>query len=158
MTTEEDYRKDLLSIKERIQQPLLESQCITSNDVAKMFPNVESMIGLSVQLREELQAKFDGWDRRKTMIGQTMIRFSKFLLVYSDYFKNFNETQRRLKQLLAEDGGARIIEKKLSSETRIVTFEDLLSKPFQRPLKYHLILRDYAGKLEKTHPDWQPLQ
>jgi hypothetical protein len=51
VTTEEDYRKDLISIKERIQQPLLESQCITANDVAVMFPNVESMIGLSVQLR-----------------------------------------------------------------------------------------------------------
>lgn len=33
-----------------------------------------------------------------------------------------------------------------------------MSKPFQRPLKYHLILRDYASKIEKTHPDWQPLQ
>lgn len=90
VTTEEDYRKDLISIKERIQQPLLESQCITANDAAVMFPNVESMIGLSIQLREELNAKFEGWDRRKTLIGQTMIRFSKFLLVYSDYFKNFN--------------------------------------------------------------------
>jgi hypothetical protein len=115
VTTEEDYRKDLISIKERIQQPLYESQCISENDVARMFPNVESMIGLSVQLREELNAKFEAWDRRKTMIAQTMIRFSKFLLVYSDYFKNFNETQRRLKVLLAENGGARLIEKRLST-------------------------------------------
>lgn len=90
VTTEEDYQKDLTSIKEHIKQPLLESQCITPNDVAAMFPNLESMIGLSMQLREELNAKFEGWDRRKTLIGQTMIRFSKFLLVYSDYFKNFN--------------------------------------------------------------------
>lgn len=158
VTTEEDYRKDLISIKERIQQPLLQSQIIDENDVAKMFPNVESMIGLSVQLREELNAKFQGWDRRKTLIGQTMIRFSKFLLVYSDYFKNFNESQRKLKQILAENGGARLIEKKLSTENRIVTFEDLMSKPFQRPLKYHLILRDYASKVEKTHPDYPHLQ
>lgn len=52
VTTEEDYRKDLISIKDKIMQPLLESQCITENDVARMFPNVESMIGLSVQLYE----------------------------------------------------------------------------------------------------------
>jgi len=31
------------------------------------------------------------------MIGQTMIRFCKFLLVYSDYFKNFNDTQAKIK-------------------------------------------------------------
>lgn len=87
-----------------------------------------------------------------------MIRFSKFLLVYSDFFKNFNETQKKLKQILAENGGARLIEKKLSYDNRIITFEDLMSKPFQRPLKYHLILRDYASKIEKTHPDYAPLQ
>lgn len=28
-----------------------------------------------------------------------------------------------------------------------------MSKPFQRPLKYHLILRDYASKIPKNHPD-----
>lgn len=67
------------------------------------------MIGLSVQLREELNAKFLAWDRRTTVIGQTMIRFSKFLLVYSDFFKNFNETQKKLKSILAENAEARKI-------------------------------------------------
>ena len=33
-----------------------------------------------------------------------------------------------------------------------------MSKPFQRPLKYHLILRDYASKIEKNHPDYKHLQ
>ena len=65
-----------------------------------MFSGIDSMISLSGQLREELAVKFDTWDRRKTMLGQTMIKFSKFLLVYNEFFKNFNETQKRLKQIL----------------------------------------------------------
>jgi len=68
-----------------------------------MFANIDSMIQLSKQLSEEFNVKFAGWDCRKTMIGQTMIRFSKFLLVYSDFFKNCNETQRKLKQMLKEN-------------------------------------------------------
>jgi len=28
-----------------------------------------------------------------------------------------------------------------------------MSKPFQRPLKYHLILKDYASKTNASHPD-----
>jgi hypothetical protein len=147
-----------MSIIEKIQKPLFESDIISENDVAKMFPNVQSMIQLSEQLSLDLKKTFEAWDRRKTVIGQTMIRFSKFLLVYSDYFKNFNESQKKLKQILSENGGARLIEKKLSFENRIVTFEDLMSKPFQRPLKYHLILRDYASKIDKSHPDYAPLQ
>lgn len=34
-----------------------------------------------------------------------------------------------------------------------MTIESLMSKPFQRPLKYHLILRDYASKVPSDHPD-----
>lgn len=33
-----------------------------------------------------------------------------------------------------------------------------MSKPFQRPLKYHLILKDYASKLEQWHADYANLQ
>jgi hypothetical protein len=31
----------------------------------------------------------------------------------------------------------------------------MMSKPFQRPLKYHLILRDYLSKTDKEHPDYK---
>ena len=72
-----------------------------------MFPNVQSMISLSEQLQEELKSKEKNWDSRTTMIGQTMIRFCKFLLVYSDYFKNFNDTQLKIKDILANNAKAR---------------------------------------------------
>ena len=34
----------------------------------------------------------------------------------------------------------------------------MISKPFQRPLKYHLILRDYWSKTDEAHPDYQELK
>jgi len=80
------------------------------------------------------------------------------MLVYSDYFKNLASTQNKIKGLLGRSEKAREIEKKLSTETRIVTFEDMISKPFQRPLKYHLILRDYESKTPKEHPDMPNLK
>ena len=33
-----------------------------------------------------------------------------------------------------------------------------MSKPFQRPLKYHLILRDYWSKTDANHPDYVHLK
>jgi lipoate-protein ligase A len=113
-----------------------------------MFSNIEAMIGLSVQLKEELTVKLETWDRKTTVIGQNMTRFSKFLLVYADFFKNFNETQHKLKLLLQTKESVREIERQLTVGPRIITFEDLMSKPFQRPLKYHLILRDYFSKTD----------
>jgi len=66
-----------------------------------MLANVEAMIQLSAQLKEELEAKFNKWDRRTTEIGKTMTKFSKFMLVYSDYFKNLASTQAKIKAILS---------------------------------------------------------
>ena len=84
-----------------------------------------------------------------------MKKYSKFLLVYSDYFKNLNHTQNVLKNLVRTNPKAKAIEQSLSSEedNLVITIENMMSKPFQRPLKYHLILRDYASKVPKKHPD-----
>lgn len=34
-----------------------------------MFANIDAMIGLSIQLREELDKKLVAWNRHKTLIG-----------------------------------------------------------------------------------------
>lgn len=102
-TTEGDYQKDLNSIKTKIKEPLLACNAINQIEANMMFANIDSMIQLSAQLSQEFSVKLAGWDRKTTMIGQTMIRFSKFLLVYSDFFKNFNQTQAKLKELLIEN-------------------------------------------------------
>ena len=58
---------------------------------------------------------FKGWDRHKTMLGATMKKYSKFLLVYSDYFKNLNHTQNVLKNLVKSNPKAKEIETNLSN-------------------------------------------
>ena len=123
-----------------------------------MFANIESMIQLSTQMQHELGKIFQGWDRHTTLIGAVMKKYSKFLLVYSDYFKNLNQTQNVLKNLVLSNPKAQEIQKALSEDNQVVTIQSLMSKPFQRPLKYHLILRDYASKVPKNHPDLPSLK
>jgi hypothetical protein len=41
----------------------------------------------------------ESWNSRTTKVGEYMAVYAQFLLVYSDYFKNLNETQRRMKEL-----------------------------------------------------------
>ena len=52
---------------------------------------------------------------------------------------------------------AQEVEKNLSEEFRNENFLNLLSKPFHRALKYHLILRDYCRYTPKDHPDYPHL-
>ncbi len=51
-----------------------------------------------------------------------MIKFSRFLIIYSEFFKNLLETQGKLKRILETSETARQIEKKLSTPNKIVTF------------------------------------
>jgi len=79
-------------------------------------------------------------------------------MIYSDFFKNYKETEEKLKILTSKSERAKRIEKNLSTAFKIVTIGDLISKPFQRPLKYHLLLRDYWSKTPLDHPDQLPLK
>lgn len=123
-----------------------------------MFPNIEGMIDLSGQIHDELKAILQNWNRSTTILGTPMIKFSRFLMIYSDFFKNLVDTQSKLRDILAKNEKARQIEKNLSTANKIVTIENLISKPFQRPLKYHLILRDYWSKTDPNHPDYTHLK
>lgn len=123
-----------------------------------MFPNVLGMIHLSRQIHADMEALLMGWDRRLTLVGPTMIRYSKFMLVYSDFFKNYQATEKKLKLLRENHPEVQLIEKALAEPPRIETFENLISKPFQRPLKYHLILKEYFKETPKDHPDYKHLE
>ena len=79
-----------------------------------MFAGIESMVQLSTEMKHELGDIFKVWDRHKTMIGATMKKYSKFMLVYSDYFKNLNQTQNTLNNLVKSNPKAKEIEEKLS--------------------------------------------
>lgn len=69
VTTEGDYLNDLIVIRDHIKKPLRDQELISESEEKKMFANIEAMIGLSAQLREELDKKLVAWNRHSTMIG-----------------------------------------------------------------------------------------
>ena len=98
--TEATYLAVLKTIHEKMELPLKDSGAISEEEQREMFPNIEGMIQLSSQIYTDLSQIFSSWNRHITMIGQTMIRYSRFMLVYSDFFKNYNNTERKLKLLV----------------------------------------------------------
>ena len=53
-----------------------------------MFPNIEGMIDLSQQIHLALKEKLTTWNSKATLIADTMCKFSRFFIIYSDFFKN----------------------------------------------------------------------
>ena len=109
VTTEADYHSDLVTIKERIKQELEAAGLISSLQANQMFPNLDGMISLSEQIHAELREILLTWDRNKSILSTPMIKYSRFLMIYSDYFKNLLDTQKKLKSLLSKNEEARQI-------------------------------------------------
>ena len=86
-----------------------------------MFPNLDGMIELSGQIYDEMKVILDHWERNSTMIGPTMIKFSKFLMIYIDFFKNLPNTQQKLRTILMKSDKAKTIQRHLSTPNKIIT-------------------------------------
>ena len=67
------------------------------------------MIALSQQIHLALAEKLKSWNRKATLIGETMSKFSIAFIIYADFFKNLNESQQKLKKLVSTNEKARSI-------------------------------------------------
>ena len=95
--TEEGYIRDLHLIMEQIQKPLNEKKLITDEEDRILFPNINSIIKLSEEMLGEIKNMIKNWDPRKTMIGETLINFHKYFIIYRDYCNNFMKGQQIIK-------------------------------------------------------------
>lgn len=83
-----------------MQLPLRECGAISELQEQELFPNIKGMIDLSSQLLSDVTKLRDEWSPHTTLIGQTMIRYSKFLQIYSEFFRSYQRTLARLIGLL----------------------------------------------------------
>lgn len=61
------------------------------------------MIQLSSQLLVDAEQLKETWNVHSTLLGPTMIRYSKFLQIYSEFFKCYSNTRDRLQSMLARE-------------------------------------------------------
>ena len=91
--TEKDYHDDLVTLRDKVKKELQAANLINNQQANNMFPNLDGMIDLSSQIYQEFSIILDKWERKTPCIGHSMIKFSRFLMIYSDFFKNLNDTQ-----------------------------------------------------------------
>lgn len=96
------------------------------------------MINLSEQLLMDITKLKDSWNPLTTVVGPTMLRYSKFLQIYAEFFRTYERTRKWLFNLLQRKEG-----RDIQAELSPTNFDDLWSKPFQRTLKYPLFLKTY---------------
>jgi hypothetical protein len=83
------------------------------------------------------------------LIGQKLIYFYKFFMIYREYCNNFMKAQEIVKELKKIPEATKI-EEKLKMD-----FSSYTIKPVQRPPKYQLLLREYHKCLPRDHEDYK---
>lgn len=106
------------------------------------------MIELSYELHKCIEGFIKTWNPCQTLIGESLMYFHKFFMIYREYCNNFMKGLQILKRIQANPENQRILNKlKMDCESYTI-------KPVQRPPKYQLLLREYYKSLPKCHKDY----
>ena len=84
------------------------------------------------------------------MLAPTVKSLSIYLKIYKEYFNNMIKADKMMQQIKKHPKFNEVI--KIND-----SIEDLLSRPFQRPLKYKLLVGTYLDDLPKHHKDYKQL-
>ena len=75
------------------------NKLITEEEDRILFPNLDSIIRLSKEMLAQINLFIAEWHPHKTKIGEAIINFHKYFLIYRDYCNNFMKGQQIIKRV-----------------------------------------------------------
>jgi hypothetical protein len=136
---------------EKIQKPFKEQNLIDDEEDRILFPNLGSMKKLSEELLKNLNNFIENWHPHNTMIGEVVINYHKYFIIYREYCNNFMKGQVIVKDIKKTPEGEKI------QAGLMMDIESYIIKPVQRPPKYQLLLREYKKAINPKHADYENL-
>ncbi|KAJ1915247.1 hypothetical protein H4219_004411 [Mycoemilia scoparia] len=142
--TEADYVKDLQIIIETFEKPLRSFKVIPNEDIDMIFNNVLEILGVHQRLSKALL------ERQKLQypvvndISDVITRFVDNFRVYTRYICNQDRALKRLECLKKSSERFSVFykERQERPECRGLTIDTFLLMPFQRLLKYPLLIQN----------------
>jgi len=88
-------------------------------------------------------------------IGDIMLRYSPFLIMYTEYVKNFDTAMRTINNLYNKNSKFAAIMDSIHGmeESENLSLQHHMLCPVQRIPRYEMLLRDYLNNLPKESPD-----
>ncbi|KAI9482378.1 hypothetical protein BX667DRAFT_55365 [Coemansia mojavensis] len=148
--TEADYVKDLRIIVDVLMRPLRELRIVASEKIDLIFGN----IGEILELHEDINAAFMERQRRQYPvvwdISDVLLPFVSRFRMYARYICNQDNALRLVEELKQTSNHFMVFwkERQRRPECRSLPMESFLALPFQRLLKYPLLLRTLLGSTD----------
>eukprot|EP01091_Cochliopodium_minus_P011485 TRINITY_DN3264_c0_g1_i1.p1 TRINITY_DN3264_c0_g1~~TRINITY_DN3264_c0_g1_i1.p1 ORF type:complete len:204 (+),score=43.30 TRINITY_DN3264_c0_g1_i1:559-1170(+) len=143
LSTEESYLETLqllvqvfiVPLKNDIQPKKKLNGIVDNSDIKKCFSEIETLLGYSLSLRNDLKNKIANWTHNSTM-GEIFTNFAPHLKIFSTYITTYSTRMENLNKLLNEkpkfnEWIKRVYENPIVKKKRLKIKEFLL-QPVQR--------------------------
>ncbi|XP_066931830.1 proto-oncogene vav-like isoform X2 [Clytia hemisphaerica] len=147
--TEDTYVNHLKVMVEQYIKPL--KAHMSSQDKETIFINTEPLYLFHMTFKRELSTR-----RTSTNVKLNLNAFDKYkdkFLIYATYCTGLEEAQQHTIELSKESGFRDKVEQCNKTAKRKFPLQEQLMIPFQRILKYPLLLRDLNKHTPETHED-----
>ncbi|KAH3761115.1 calmodulin-binding protein [Pelomyxa schiedti] len=158
LVTEQKYVEDLTVFVTNYIKPLRDYDkypCLSKSDFKIVFSTIEMILEGNQELLKELKEKMAS--SPETAIGSTFRKIDDKLQYYSVYCNHQEETHTLLEQAIKDTPAL----KEFIDSAKLITgghgLLDFYVKPFQRLLKYPLLLQELLKSTPETHPDYENL-
>ncbi|KAJ6251135.1 faciogenital dysplasia protein [Anaeramoeba flamelloides] len=158
--TEHNYLSNLEALLNKIQKEffkIIEQEIeVKGSNIETMFKNLTSIFNINSQLYTHLEERIRIWDQNDR-IGDVFNLLIPYLKMYSDYYRNYRNSDENLRQLLRSSKKI----KDWAFQKRKTYGNDLSSMlimPVQRVPRYELLMKKLIEVTPKNHLDYKELQ
>ena len=165
--TEINFGEDLKILKEEFYTPLKVNHICTTDDISKLFLNLQELVDVNAKLCASLQhgletcIESDDFDYMNLAIGDVFLNNMEFFEAYEWYCVKQKESVELLKSLTKKSDLLRVFLQVSSRENvklRKMDLKSFLTMPVQRIMKYPLLLSRIYKHTPKKNVDHKPLK
>ena len=165
--TEINFGEDLKILKEEFYTPLKVNHICTTDDISKLFLNLQELVDVNAKLCASLQhgletcIESDDFDYLNLAIGDVFLNNMEFFEAYEWYCVKQKESVELLKSLTKKSDLLRVFLQVSSQENvklRKMDLKSFLTMPVQRIMKYPLLLARIYKHTPKKNADHKPLK
>eukprot|EP01103_Thecamoeba_quadrilineata_P014221 TRINITY_DN4179_c0_g1_i1.p1 TRINITY_DN4179_c0_g1~~TRINITY_DN4179_c0_g1_i1.p1 ORF type:complete len:1260 (-),score=236.79 TRINITY_DN4179_c0_g1_i1:84-3863(-) len=158
--TELKYVEHLTILKEKFVTPVLAKNIIKpGEELHTLFGSVEVIINTNSKLLANLREYFALPICKRHLhvpLGQIFLNMAPYFSVYAIYVANYDPNA--IEKFRQENKAFDMLWKKFNAEMKPQTISDYLAKPYQRSLKYPLLLEEIVKNLPEDHVELESMQ
>ena len=125
---------------------------VTKEMIMEIFINLEMIIPINQQLKNDLQKVIDSWSDSST-VGDIFVRVAPFMKMYNQYSNRYDNALSTLGKCMKNEEFQLLVEEIDGTAKLGSRLESLLISPIQRIPRYSLLLKELRKATPDGHPD-----